>query len=235
LLVRSCWNYHHDIEAFRDWLTTVETLDTPLYNPLDVIRWNHHKFYLQDLEKRGIPILDSVFVEESDDRSVASILDEQSWTTAVVKPAVGTSSEGVRKVSADDPTLDSRPEGNFLVQRFAPEINDGERSLVFFGDTHSHAWRSVPDDDEFRSHNQFGGHVEPFDPPEGVVRDAREALRAGAEVLERSVDDILYARVDGIEREGQFLLMELELIEPFLGLERGGAVEEFANRIADSM
>lgn len=232
LLVRSCWNYHHDIEAFRDWLSAVEKTETQVYNPIDVIQWNHHKFYLQDLQDRGVPILESAFIEQSSDRTVASILDERNWTAAVVKPAVGTSSEGVRKVTAADPTPQTRPDSDFLVQRFAPEISDGERSLVFFRDTHSHAWRSVPGEDEFRSHHRFGGHVEPFDPSSKIVSEARDGLLAGADALDRAVGDILYARVDGVERDGQFLLMELELIEPFLGLERGGAVERFADRIA---
>ncbi|WP_255192539.1 hypothetical protein [Natronobeatus ordinarius] len=40
-----------------------------------------------------------------------------------------------------------------------------------------------------------------------------------------------YARVDGLERGGAFELMELELIEPYLGLVRSGAVERFADEI----
>lgn len=42
----------------------------------------------------------------------------------------------------------------------------------------------------------------------------------------------LYARVDGIERGGAFLLMELELIEPNLFFEFGaGSAESFAQAL----
>lgn len=34
-------------------------------------------------------------------------------------------------------------------------------------------------------------------------------------------DRLLYARVDGVIRDGEFLLMELEVIEPYLFLEFG--------------
>jgi len=43
----------------------------------------------------------------------------------------------------------------------------------------------------------------------------------------------LYARVDGIVRDDQFVLMELELIEPNLFLANAaGAVDRFASAIA---
>ena len=44
--------------------------------------------------------------------------------------------------------------------------------------------------------------------------------------------DLLYARVDGIEREGRLVLMELEINEPylFLGLSESAA-EQFANAV----
>jgi hypothetical protein len=48
-----------------------------------------------------------------------------------------------------------------------------------------------------------------------------------------AIDDVpLYARVDGVVRGGDLLLMELELIEPnvFFGA-RAGAVDDFAAAI----
>jgi hypothetical protein len=43
---------------------------------------------------------------------------------------------------------------------------------------------------------------------------------------------LLYARVDGIEREGRFVLMELEINEPFLYI---GSSTGAANRFADAI
>ena len=232
VIVRSCWEYHEHVEQFRDWLDTVAAAETAVCNPVDALRWNHHKFYLDDLARRGVDVLATAFVERVENRSVASVLAERGWTDAVVKPAVGTSSEGVRRVSADDAPTTS-PDEDVLVQRFAPAIADGERSMVFVAGSFSHAWRSVPAENDFRSHNQFGGHVEAFDPSASVREDARAVLSTAATVLGRDPAELLYARVDGVERDGHFVVMELELVEPFLGLERGGAVERLATAIAE--
>ncbi len=106
---------------------------------------------------------------------------------------------------------------------------------MFFEGSFSHAWLSVPRDGDFRSHNQFGDHVESSDPPSGVIHTARDVLRTAATTQDIDVAQLLYARVDGIVREGALILMELELIEPFLGLERGNAVRRFAATIVDRL
>jgi hypothetical protein len=55
-------------------------------------------------------------------------------------------------------------------------------------------------------------------PPANLVADA-EAVMAAVP------GDPVYARVDGVERDGRLMLMELELIEPhlFLGWDPGAA------------
>ena len=57
---------------------------------------------------------------------------------------------------------------------------------------------------------------------------------AGRQVIEALDDVPLYARVDGVESDGKFLLMELELIEPALFLSsHADAARRFAAAIAD--
>lgn len=238
LLLRSCWNYYRDPEAFDAWLETVEAASPTVYNPPEVVRWNRHKFYLDDLRRAGVRVLDTVFVEQGERRELVDVLDERGWAEAVVKPAVGTSSAGVTRVSRDAVSETRseyeslRADGDVLVQRFAPEIDDGERSLVFFRGAYSHAARSIPPEDEFRSHPNFGGRTVPYEPPAHLVDDARSVLTAAADLLGLDPEVLLYARVDGIERPDGLALMELELIEPHLGLRRSGAVERFAGHVA---
>ena len=58
-----------------------------------------------------------------------------------------------------------------------------------------------------------------------LVEQARRALSHAAAPL-------LYARVDGIERDGRFVLMELEINEPFLYIASSvAAAERFADAI----
>lgn len=237
LVIRSCWEYYRDPTMFEAWLETVASAPPVVYNPVDVVRWNAHKFYLRDLRSEGVQTLETAFVEQSSDRDLGAILDERGWDEAVVKPAVGTSSEGVFRVSsttADEHRGDYddlRADGDVLVQRFAPEVTDGERSFVFFRGDYSHANRSIPAEGDYRAHPDFGGRTEPYEPPARTIDDAAGVLQAAADCLGIDVGDLLYARVDGVERGGEFLLMELELIEPYLGLREGGAVEQFADAI----
>ena len=51
-------------------------------------------------------------------------------------------------------------------------------------------------------------------------------------MLSHAAGPLLYARVDGIERDARFLLMELEINEPFLYI---GSSSGAANRFADAI
>ena len=50
LVLRSCWDSHHDPAAFTSWLQQVEADPPRLINPYPVVVWNYHKErYLSDL------------------------------------------------------------------------------------------------------------------------------------------------------------------------------------------
>jgi len=115
------------------------------------------------------------------------------------------------------------------VQKFMPEIQtQGESSFIFFHGEFSHAVGKLPATGDFRVQTEFGGSVREFIPSRSVIDAATEVLR-GVEYQP------LYARVDGLEREGKFVLMELELIEPILFLGLGKAASRFARSIALSL
>ena len=85
-----------------------------------------------------------------------------------------------------------------------------------------------PKPGDFRVQNDFGGTAQLADPPSHVLASAIRALQ--------SVTPTLYARVDGVVDEGQFRLMELELIEPALFLaDHPEAAERFAEAIAEAV
>jgi hypothetical protein len=78
---------------------------------------------------------------------------------------------------------------------------------------------------DFRVQEELGGQAEPRDPPPAVLEQARR-------VLFHAPEPLLYARVDGIERNGRFVLMELEINEPFLYI---GSSPGAATRFADAI
>lgn len=110
-----------------------------------------------------------------------------------------------------------------MVQPFLPQIAaQGELSFIFFRKEFSHAVVKRPRSGEFRVQPDFGGSADPFEAPSSLVRQAAQAVQGVK-------GDLLYARVDGVEVDGEFQLMELEALEPDLFLGHSpGAPERFA-------
>lgn len=223
-LLRSCWDYHTAPDAFRDWLDAVEAAGATVRNPPSLVRWNLHKRYLLDLAAAGLPVLPTAHVPASTDADLSAVLRDRGWTEAVVKPAIATTSAGAWRTSLADAETDQRrfadalADGDLLVQQFAPEINDGERSLVFLGGAFSHAKRIRPAEGDFRTHSNYGGSSTPYDPAPETVETAAECLRTARDLHDLDPEAVPYARVDGVVRDGEFHLMELELVEPYLDL-----------------
>lgn len=230
MVLRSCWNFHHRPREFLLWVDEVkERHDGSLRNAPALVRWSVDKRYLQDLDAHGIAIVPTIWVSVGDGEEVPN-LDEliaaQGWTGgAVVKPAISATAHETWRVAADDrashqtrfEALLAKSTSGVMVQPFLPEIQeDGEWSLIFLGGDFSHAVVKRPADGDFRVQHDFGGTVERREPSVALIEDARAVLEAAARATNTGVEEILYARVDGIVRNRALLLMELEVIEPAL-------------------
>lgn len=236
VLFRSCWGYPTDLERFRTVLAELDRRDLPVCNPLPVIRWNMHKSYLEDLADAGVRLPATAVIESGSEVSLAAVIDRHEWDEVVVKPGIGSFSRDVRRVSRsalDDGAAHFRDllgGGDVVVQEFVPEITDGERSIVFFEGTYSHAWNSRTASDDVTEFDEIDAT---YEPPASIRDQAAATLHGTTETLGGCSGPLPYARVDYVHRNGDLLLMELELIEPYLGLDRGtNAVERFADAVA---
>ncbi len=214
VVLRSTWDYHHDLPGFRDWLDLLELTGVPVFNSPSLVRWNLDKRYLLELENRGIPVPRTVVAPE-DPAELDTIFDLYGWNDAVVKPAWGASGFGVQRLCRDaaaelldSPDHDGRP---LLIQELLPEVSLGEVSAIFFDGVFSHAVRKTPAPGEFRVNSQYGGENQLTELPDAVLSGA-------VEVLEALPEQPLYARIDGVVRDGRFVVMEVELHEPGLWL-----------------
>lgn len=229
IVLRSCWNFHHRPQEFLLWVNDVKTRhEGTLRNTPALVQWSVNKRYLRDFGARGVAIVPTIWVSADDGAEVPNLdalIAGQRWTTgAVVKPAISATAHQTWRILAGDTgahqsrfeaLLAASPSG-VMVQPFLPEIQEGEWSLIFLGGQFSHAVVKRPADGDFRVQHDFGGTVERRDPETSLIEDARTVLRAAAEATNTLVDEILYARVDGIVRNDALLLMELEVIEPAL-------------------
>jgi glutathione synthase/RimK-type ligase-like ATP-grasp enzyme len=232
VVIRSCWDYHHRPEEFIRWARQLEREGVALWNPAPVVEWNHDKRYLRELHAKGALVPETAWVEEGADLELASLLAERGWTKAVVKPVVSASAWRTfvtepRTAGADEPAWRQLlAEAGAMVQPFVPEVQtQGEWSLVFFGGKFSHAVLKRPRPGDFRVQSELGGTAALVQPPPALLEEARRLLALVEEPL-------LFARVDGVEVNGAFVLMELELIEPALFL---GADPSAPVRFADAI
>jgi hypothetical protein len=54
VVVRTTWDYQHDLDAFLDALAAIDATGVPLANPSALVRWNARKTYLRDLAARDV-------------------------------------------------------------------------------------------------------------------------------------------------------------------------------------
>ncbi|HSQ30896.1 MAG TPA: hypothetical protein VLN49_13650 [Gemmatimonadaceae bacterium] len=236
VIIRSCWDYHIRFGEFETWLDALEADAVPLWNPATLIRWNADKRYLLDLAGRGVATVPTMIAMRGHADAVESLATAEGWDRFVIKPAI--SASGYETFALRTPLDDASRAtiarvaslGAVLVQPFADEIaRFGELSFTFFDGVFSHATVKRARAGEFRVQTEHGGTVESIVVERALIDQAAAVVRSlGVRPL--------YARVDGITRDGAFLLMELELIEPNVFMSYAeNAADRFARAIAQRL
>lgn len=239
LIFRSCWNYHQKFETFVNWLQKVKDSQIPVFNPIDISKWNLNKKYLLELAQKGVLIPKTLwFTKGTSFKSadVSSKLENLTGDQIVIRPATSLSGYDTYLVSRSDnekieKIWQSMPsDRDIIVQEYIPEITtEGETSLMFFNGEFSHAIRKTPAPNEFRIHAEHGGK-------RFAVKPSLELISEAKEILAAIENPLLFARVDVIHRPQGAVLIELEIIDPmlFLGYSEG-APERFARAIVDKL
>lgn len=231
VLLRSTWDFHLRLPAFMEWLQRLDADCVQVVNAGRLVRWNVTKRYLEELMAEGVAIVPTRWVassHQSEVTSLASVAAKSGWNSGiVVKPVVSASAHDTwvargLGAEAEDERFRlslSQSSHGLMLQPFIPEIRtQGEWSLVFIAGAYSHAVLKTPAAGDFRVQRDYGGSAEAAEPPAALIEDASQVVRAAARVTDQLPRDILYARVDGVERAGRLLLMEFEAVEPVLFL-----------------
>jgi glutathione synthase/RimK-type ligase-like ATP-grasp enzyme len=212
-------------------------------NDTKVISWNYDKAkYLQELENAGFKTLKTAYIEDvkafatgealqSRILELATEIARTSPTASVViKPSISSSSKqtyllhDIFSISEADTAYigalhQTGTDGSLMIQAFEPAISLGEYSLLFIAGSFRFVIKKVPTHGEFRCQPEFGGSTDELrfeDMPPAVQQTAKDAIRH----VNEHVGQLIYCRVDGVVRStGEFIIMELECIEPDLYLE----------------
>ncbi|WP_233840933.1 hypothetical protein [Dyella sp. 2HG41-7] len=234
VLIRTIWDYFEHYDAYLAWLQTLERQGVTTINDTQTLRWNGDKRYLLDLERIGIPIIPTRVVHGRDLQEASLSLSDRH---VVIKPTVSGGAwhtvRGETGTAEFQHALTQLPkEFDYLVQPFVPEVaSNGEWSLLYFDGAYSHAVLKRPTTGDYRVQEKHGGTMEQATPDDAILNAAGKTVAAVSALGFRKP---AYARVDGVVVGDQFLIMELELIEPSLFLaERPDAAERFARHIAE--
>ncbi|QBD82789.1 hypothetical protein EPA93_45230 [Ktedonosporobacter rubrisoli] len=85
VVIRSTWDYYLHLERFLHWAEMVAR-HSKLCNPLRAVRWNAHKWYLHDLERKSIPIIPTHWLSAGTPTDLAPIMQEHHWQRIMLKP-----------------------------------------------------------------------------------------------------------------------------------------------------
>jgi glutathione synthase/RimK-type ligase-like ATP-grasp enzyme len=229
------WDYPQHIEEFLRVLKTIDNSSATLINSLSLVRWSLSKTYLRDLEERGAAIVPSMWCDDIDVAQIPQWFDVFKTEALVIKPATGVNAIDTfvlkNPVSAELTEQLSRvfQQRAFMVQPFVENIRDeGEYSLFFFGGEYSHAIQKIPKPGDFRVQEEYGADIRSVEPSQDLLETAQCVL---ALVEPQPV----YVRADFVrDTTGDYLLMELEMIEPALYLRTDdGAAARFAAAFDD--
>lgn len=240
LIIRSTWDYHLRYSEFLAWLQHVVASGARLYNAPSLLMWNMDKVYLRELSAEGVPLLPTVFVAQGEAISLADVIASHGWGEAVVKPSISAGGDNTWRVAASEAgqaqtRLDAQlSEMSVMIQQYAPQISMGEYSFLFFNGQFSHATRKIPAQGDMFVHEHRGGKIYAYSAPAELIAQASNVVRQ-AQKLNGALP--LYARVDSVLEGDRLILMELEMVEPYLYMPYADAYapERLADAIAQRL
>jgi glutathione synthase/RimK-type ligase-like ATP-grasp enzyme len=228
IIIKSPWDYFDKINAWYTWLDKLEALGCRVLNPVKTLRWNSDKIYFKDMQAQGVQLVPTVWLEQGSTFDADIVFDAIGQDKLIVKPRVSGAAKNTLAIEQSEAgnyieRINALlQEDAFLAQPFLEQIKtQGEWSFIFFNGEYSHTVLKTAKSGDFRVQHFFGGSVHTPEPPVDMLATATR-------IVEQFAGDCLYARVDGVELNGELALMELELIEPFLFLSTNeGALERY--------
>ncbi len=212
-LIGTPWDYQDHRAAFLAKLEAIAALGIAVCNAPDVVRWNIDKGYLAELAARGVATIPTLLLDNPGRAEILAAFDHFSCDRVIAKRRVGAGAEGQFDFTRDAPPPPDWQMGHpALVQPFLPAIVDeGEHSLIFIDGQFSHGLIKRPAAGDYRVQSLYGGWDTAVTPAPADLA-AAEAVLTGL-----PFPAPLYARIDLVRGpDGTLLLMEAELIEPFL-------------------
>lgn len=216
-IFRTTWDYFDKFDEFFKWIDSIKN-KCELINSFDLIKWNIDKFYLKEMQKQGINIAKTLFINQTQNISLKKLFEKTNWKEAVIKPAISGAARHTYRINRMNliqyEAIFQKLISNecMLFQEFLNNIlNDGEISLIMINGKYTHAVKKNAKYGDFRVQDDHGGKVTEYTATQKEIDFAKKCLTA------IPFNQILYARVDIVkDNNNQLSLSEIELIEPEL-------------------
>ncbi len=218
VMLGTAWNYQDKAEAFLSKLDALEDRGVTVCNSAQIVRWNATKTYLRELEECGAATVPTLWQRDVGQAELLEAFHHFGCDKLVVKRQVGAGALDQVMITRDAVPGEDWTYGHpAMLQPFLPAIaTSGELSFIFVEGELSHALRKLPASGDYRIQSLYGGTECVHQP------SSDEAEAASAIVAALPFDTPLYARIDMLRSEsGQLLVMEAELIEPYLYPQQG--------------
>ena len=180
VIIRSPWDYQQAADEFLAVLETIDASTAVLWNPIDVVRWNVRKTYLQELHDRGITIVPTQFVQSPTESQIRSMFEVFESDQVVIKPVIGANANDTFWLRQDSSASELQQiellyTGRLaLLQPFIPSVIEyGETSLVFFDGEHSHTVLKTPKTGDFRVQEEHGSRIQSIVPDPALIEFSR--------------------------------------------------------------
>ncbi len=210
VIIRSTWNYHLRANDFLQVLSKIDKTTT-LINPFEMVRWNLDKRYLFDRAKQPLNYIPTIWLDQGE-RISSKTLNTFGSSQIILKPTVSAGSYLTQVFPREDITgMNSFLElihahGSAMMQPFFQSVTTlGERSVICVAGKPLHTIVKRP---RFEGQDESVGQAQ---------SPSKEDIRLASIALSVWSPAPTYARVDLIlDPEGNWVLSELELIEPSL-------------------
>jgi len=243
VLVRTTWDYQDKLPAFRAWVDRAAAA-TRLLNPPHVLHWNTDKHYLRDLQRAGVGLAPTCWLDRGARVDLPGLLRGLGCREGFLKPCVGATARETLRFPVDEAGIARAaahlarllPHEDFMLQPFLPAVLDrGEWSAIFVGGAITHCVRKIPVPGDYRVQDDFGARDEPYVPTAAERAAAEHAMAQatarGGPCPGADGGPLLYGRTDFLWTGDGCVLTELELVEPSLFFRHGPAAAE---RLVDS-
>ena len=217
VIVRSTWDYQSDYKKFQEVLKSIDESSAVLFNDYKTLKWNMNKNYLRDLQQMGVNIVPTIWEENLNTENLKNYFKYFRSEEIIIKPNISANADNTFLLNKNNymgfiPILSATFNNlNFMVQPFLKNIiSEGEYSLFFFDGKYSHTILKTPKENDFRVQEEHGGIIK-------AIKSDQKKQKIAEEIISKLSPVPLYARIDLVRTDDDnFVLMELELIEPSL-------------------